>query len=111
MLSMPAAKVTAQIKPSIHFTEEDGLPHKTVQDVLIDNDGFIWIATENGISKYDGRISLQYTINRENKSLLHGHSLWIITAIIYAGFYNSGLAIIRKDTIRSVIDGIHDSQK
>lgn len=37
-----------------HFGVEQGLPSSEVYDVLQDHNGFIWIATDRGVSKYDG---------------------------------------------------------
>jgi diguanylate cyclase (GGDEF)-like protein len=37
-----------------HLTVEDGLPHATVLSVLQDQDGFMWFATADGITRYDG---------------------------------------------------------
>ena len=36
------------------LTTEDGLPHSTVWASLQDADGFIWIGTEQGLSRFDG---------------------------------------------------------
>ena len=32
----------------------NGLSQNTVNSIIQDNDGFLWIATYNGINKYDG---------------------------------------------------------
>src|SRR5687768_12272623 len=37
-----------------HLTVDDGLPSNTVNAVIRDSRGFIWIASENGIGRYDG---------------------------------------------------------
>jgi len=37
-----------------NWTVEDGLSSNDVQDVLQDKDGFLWIATEHGLNKFDG---------------------------------------------------------
>ena len=37
-----------------HFTVEDGLPSSETYHVLQDSKGYIWIATDNGVSRYDG---------------------------------------------------------
>ncbi|MCF8260009.1 MAG: SpoIIE family protein phosphatase [Melioribacteraceae bacterium] len=34
-----------------YFDISDGLPHKSVHGLIEDNDGFLWISTENGLSK------------------------------------------------------------
>ena len=44
-------------QPSCHFEHysiEDGLPQYTIMDMLQDNKGFMWFATWNGLSKFDG---------------------------------------------------------
>ena len=38
-----------------HITTDQGLPSQTVYDIYQDKRGFIWVATENGIARYDGR--------------------------------------------------------
>jgi len=40
--------------PFRQFTTEHGLPSSETYDVLEDRDGYIWIATDNGVSRYDG---------------------------------------------------------
>lgn len=36
------------------FTEDEGLPSDQVYGLLVDDDGMIWITTDNGVSKFDG---------------------------------------------------------
>jgi ligand-binding sensor domain-containing protein len=44
----------AQHRAFKNFTEEDGLPSSTVYSVFEDSQGYIWIATDNGVSRYNG---------------------------------------------------------
>jgi ligand-binding sensor domain-containing protein len=37
------------------FTMEDGLPANVVNDILQTRDGFLWIATYNGLTRFDGQ--------------------------------------------------------
>src|SRR5450631_3355239 len=37
-----------------HFTMERGLSSNGVFDILIDNKGYLWAATINGLDRYDG---------------------------------------------------------
>ena len=37
-----------------HYSVKDGLSQNTVQSVLQDKDGYIWLATWNGLEKFDG---------------------------------------------------------
>lgn len=38
-----------------HFTVREGLPGNAIYSVVQDKDGFIWIATDGGVSRFDGR--------------------------------------------------------
>jgi ligand-binding sensor domain-containing protein len=38
----------------VTFTEKDGIPSSTINSILQDHLGYIWIATDNGLLKYDG---------------------------------------------------------
>ncbi len=46
--------VRAQNFPAIHYAKEDGLPSNTVYFLYRDSKGFIWIATDKGIARYNG---------------------------------------------------------
>ncbi len=43
------------------FKIEDGLADNSINRITQDKDGFIWIATDNGLSRYDGSNFLNYT--------------------------------------------------
>src|SRR5688572_10763747 len=38
-----------------HFTNENGLPQNSIKGIEIDKKGYIWLATEVGLTRYDGR--------------------------------------------------------
>ncbi len=44
-----------------NFTTEDGLPSENVYCVYPDRDGFLWIGTDNGIARFDGKHFKTYT--------------------------------------------------
>lgn len=37
-----------------HFTDENGLPQNSVKAIMQDRNGFVWLATEAGLSRFDG---------------------------------------------------------
>ncbi|WP_186452666.1 sensor histidine kinase [Chitinophaga polysaccharea] len=37
-----------------HFSDEDGLPQNSIKGLVPDRNGFLWLATENGLSRFDG---------------------------------------------------------
>ena len=62
LLSFSPILVNAQaLEPRFqHYTTESGLIHANVFDVLQDQKGFIWIATERGLSRFDGHTFKNY---------------------------------------------------
>jgi ligand-binding sensor domain-containing protein len=53
---LPIVQATAQLRDIKfhHITVDMGLPSNTVNAVITDSRGFIWIASENGVGRYDG---------------------------------------------------------
>lgn len=44
-----------------HFTTDDGLAFNSVTSITQDSNGFVWFATEDGLSRYDGRDFKNFT--------------------------------------------------
>lgn len=51
----------AQTTQTITYTTREGLSSNSVYRTVIDQKGFLWIATENGLSRFDGRKFEIYT--------------------------------------------------
>lgn len=49
-------QITAQSNKTLfqHYTISDGLASNSVNDIEVDNEGFMWIATEAGLNRFDG---------------------------------------------------------
>ena len=47
--------LTAQQPVSIHLTEKDGLPDKEFYGIAEDDRGFIWLAGNKGLTRFDGK--------------------------------------------------------
>ncbi|HEY0766875.1 MAG TPA: two-component regulator propeller domain-containing protein [Steroidobacteraceae bacterium] len=71
-----------------HLTTSDGLPQGTVFATLQDSQGFVWLATEDGLVRYDGHELFRYAYSRSARGGLPGnyiqtivedahHDLWI----------------------------------
>lgn len=45
-----------------HITEEAGLPNNSVTAVMKDSFGYIWVATQDGLARYDGYRLLSYGV-------------------------------------------------
>ncbi|PKO97932.1 MAG: hypothetical protein CVU14_08730, partial [Bacteroidetes bacterium HGW-Bacteroidetes-9] len=52
---MSALSLSAQHPVYRHYTVDDGLPSTEIYHVLQDSKGYIWLATNMGVSRYDGR--------------------------------------------------------
>lgn len=44
-----------------HINKYNGLPSNTIYDMKEDNNGFIWLGTEKGLVRYDGKHTVIYT--------------------------------------------------
>lgn len=43
------------------FTTDNGLPSNHIYEIIEDKNGFLWVATDNGISRFDGKRFVNYT--------------------------------------------------
>ncbi len=51
----------SQSTQTIFYTTKDGLPSNSIYRSILDKHGFLWIATENGLVKFDGKNFKTYT--------------------------------------------------
>ncbi len=96
------------------FTTRDGLSHNNVKAVATDSSGYLWIATWDGLSRYDG-YSFKNYYHDPNDSLSlpyfsvydvmvdGGNNLWILTDIRTVAKYD------RDNDIFTRVDYIYDS--
>ena len=59
---------------------EDGMSSNYVVSVTQDKKGYLWIATESGLNRFDGR---QFNIYTKNNSGLSGNELNVVLADPY----------------------------
>lgn len=50
------------------YTVKDGLPHNKINKIVQDSKGFLWIATEGGLSRFDGYSFRNFTYDERNKN-------------------------------------------
>lgn len=91
----------AQTPSYYHYTTADGLASSTVFELIQDKDGFIWMATLNGISRFDGQ---QFITYRTNDGL---NSNAIISMVegssgeMYIGSYEEGINVLKNGNIEN----------
>ena len=44
-----------------HYSTDDGLPHNSIADIHQDRNGYIWLCTWYGLSRFDGNMFVNYT--------------------------------------------------
>jgi signal transduction histidine kinase/ligand-binding sensor domain-containing protein len=55
--------VQAQLPVKLNqFTTNEGLPSNHVYDIVEDHKGFLWIATDNGVSRFDGKYFQNFSV-------------------------------------------------
>lgn len=59
---------TAQDPYAVTFTEFDGLPSNAVYQTFQDKKGFIWLATDRGLTRYDGYQFKTYTTDQTSRA-------------------------------------------
>jgi len=77
---LPSSSLTAQIATDLRFTSintNNGLSSNNVNDVLRDNRGFLWIATNDGLCRYDSpdNFKIFYAEDTEGKEGLKSNNI------------------------------------
>lgn len=56
-----------QLSHSDHYSTKDGLPQYTIMDIIQDQKGFMWFASWDGLSKFDGYRFSNYKVKSGDK--------------------------------------------
>jgi signal transduction histidine kinase/ligand-binding sensor domain-containing protein/CheY-like chemotaxis protein len=77
---LQAAAPVPTVRPMYfeHLTMGDGLSHSTVEGMLQDSRGYLWLATESGLDRYDGTSVRVYHRERGNPRALASDYVWTI---------------------------------
>lgn len=75
-LALASFRLTVTAQPNAiffdHFTSNDGLSNNDVKKVYKDRKGFVWVATEYGLNRYDGKSFRVFRHSeKDSNSLLH----------------------------------------
>jgi len=84
-----------------HITTADGLSQSTVWEIVQDKKGFIWMATSDGLNRYDGYSFKVFRHEPEQKNSLPISNIAAVYAdrncTIWVGPRNNGLCRLRAD--------------
>lgn len=64
VILLSTSKLFAQSFYFDYYSVKEGLPQSKVYDVVQDNSGYLWLATESGISRFDGENLITYNSER-----------------------------------------------
>ena len=90
-----------------NYTSSDGLASSTVYDIIQDKDGFIWFATANGLSKFDGK---RFTTFRTIDGLNSNSIISIVegkNGELYIGNFEKGINVFRNGKIENYCSEIN----
>ena len=79
-----------------HYSVQNGLPNPTVYDVLQDKYGFLWIATGDGLCRYDGYEFKVYKNNPNDSTSLPSNSLLSIVEDQEGDLWIGGIGLFAK---------------
>ena len=78
VLALLPHELTAQATENFrfsHLTVEEGLSDGMVYDALMDSRGFMWIATNSGLDRYDGYTFKHYRYNKEDSTSISARTV------------------------------------
>ena len=85
-----------------HLSVVDGLTHPCVNDIVQDSSGFLWIATQNGLNRYDGFEFKVYKSYEQQKNGLTNNSIKTLyvdkNGVLWVGTVNGGLLKYNRNT-------------
>ncbi|MEM1124939.1 MAG: two-component regulator propeller domain-containing protein, partial [Bacteroidota bacterium] len=94
--------VRAQEHHFQHFTTQDGLPTNSIYGCIQDREGYIWIYTEKGVSKFDGYTFKNFTV----ADGLPTNDVWGLTedkaGRIWVHGYTSKATYIQNDAVFTI---------
>jgi signal transduction histidine kinase/ligand-binding sensor domain-containing protein len=109
LIFLPVSTIFSQYRID-NWSNEQGLPHKTVRSVLQTRDGYIWAATSDGLARFDG---VRFTVfNTANSGGLKSNRLASLAETadgsLWISSETSGLFRFRGGEFSSVsiVDGL-----
>ncbi len=97
ILSSLAHILSAQEEPIRikHYTLEDGLSQASINSLLQDRAGFVWVGTQDGLNKFDGRSFEVFKFSASDSTSVSGQFIEKIfedtTGKIWVGTLGNGL--------------------
>lgn len=90
----------------MEWSPDDGIASGNVTDIIQTRDGFLWVATDGGVSRFDGRTF--QNLNRQSHPMLQSNSITSLLedrkGNIWFGTHGGGLYTLTPDTLLRITD-------
>ncbi len=91
-----------------HFSRKEGLSDSRIYGLAMDERGFIWAATHNGLNRFDGK---QFKVYHSGNSALEGNTIWQIRQgpthfLVLGTRYGLGILDTRTGIIRNRLNTV-----
>jgi ligand-binding sensor domain-containing protein len=87
-----------------YFSQADGLPNNQIQCIFQDKNGWIWLGTTQGLSRFDGYRFVNFVHNPEDTTSLSGELVRVIfedsRGNLLIGTENGGLNVFDREKER-----------
>ncbi len=106
-LVLSSISTNSQTPSYYHYTSADGLASSTVYEILQAKSGFIWFATANGVSKFDGN---HFTTFRTSEGLNSNSIIALVegeNGELYFGNYEKGINVFKDGFIQNYYSEIN----
>lgn len=103
LLGWLLAVLPAQAQQPVHFniTQQHGLPSNTVYNIFQDSTGFLWVATENGLARYNGAFFRRYS-NPEVRSTAVSYLSEDEGGRIWLHNFFGEILVVENDTLKKL---------
>jgi len=89
----------SQVPYYLHYGTQEGLLNVEVYNLLQDSAGFVWIASDHGVSKFDGRNFTHFSIKDGLPHNLVTELFLDLEGRVWCQVHRSGLVCIERDSI------------
>lgn len=105
LLSLFRGPASAQTSPGVEvISTAQGLSQGLINDMLQDREGFIWVATKGGLSRYDGYTFKTFVTDPQDNSSISSNAVSNLledrSGRIWVGTYDGGINVYNKRTGR-----------
>ncbi len=91
-----ALQLSAQIKIHKSYSTADGLVQNTINDIFLDSFGYMWFATDAGVSRWDGINFKNYTVNNGLASSIVLDIEQGVDSTIYLATFGKGVTTFKN---------------